>query len=37
MSLSELYSLMFVVKCGASIGGLMNLQSLDWEKLIHES
>ena len=37
MSLSGLHSLMFNVKCGVSIGSLMNLQSLDWKKLIHES
>ena len=38
MSLSGLHYLMFMVKCRApSIGGLMNLRSLDWEKLIYES
>jgi hypothetical protein len=37
MSLSDLHSLMFKVKCGASKGGLTNPRSLNWEKLIHES
>ena len=36
MSLSGLHNLMFKAKCGVSIEGLINLQSLDWEKLIHE-
>ena len=36
MSLFGLHSLMFMVKHGASIGGLMNPRSLDWKKLIHE-
>ena len=37
MSLSKLHSLMLRVICGALIGGMMNLRSLDWEKWIHES
>lgn len=37
MSLSGLHSLVFKVKCVASMGGRTNLRSLDWEKLIHGS